>query len=79
MHGLLHSRAVPRRPHLSVLRYATTSTRSFSFLKPGKAIEVPLTTSFGLARKESIVSSVQVELKLDIALVYLYCGWRYGA
>jgi len=37
-------------PHLSVLRYAITSARSCSFLKPGKAMLVPLMNFFGLVR-----------------------------
>ena len=44
--------------YLMVFRYATTSARSHSFLKPGKAILVPLANSFGFARKTSRFSGV---------------------
>lgn len=39
-----------RSAYFIVLRYATTSARSFSFLKPGKAMFVPLMYFFGFCR-----------------------------
>ena len=45
-----HGRRSRVRAHFIVLRYATTSARSCSFLKPGKAMFVPLMYFFGFAR-----------------------------